>query len=194
MNFELFIAAVLLSAAFSIASFIFAARKTRGTKVADFDMTTLESRFADLISELNHVANSHVNAVEDRRDELKRVIEMANTRVRRLVSLLSDLEIIEKRLRGSIASADETEVVDIAGSALARSVGAESGAGGFSRLSRLPLERDAPQGGGTTRGKLHKEIRIKAEEGHDAAAIASQLRLQRSEVEMVLRRSSRPSH
>lgn len=206
MSLELFIAGIVISASFSVLACLWTLRRInrlpRGTpdELAS-GATAIESRFSDLISELNHVANSHVNAVEDRRDELRRVIEMANGRVRRLVSLLSDLEIIEKRLRGSVAG--ETIVEDVAAprATLSKVVDAETGASGFSRLSRLPQEGaeltrveharvDHPRGE-SRRGELHRQIREKASEGLSPAVIASTLRVQQNEVEMILRKEKR---
>lgn len=189
MNLELFFASLLGSASFSLMVWFLLNRKM-GRKAAGnrgaVDRTGMtETHFADLVSELNHVANSHVNAVEDRRDELKRVIELANGRIRSLSSLLSDLEIIEKRLRGSVAA--ETVVEDIAPQEYER-------ASTLSRRARL-----TPQGSAAgekkeadmPRRELHRQIIQKADEGLSAMAIASTLRVQQNEVEMVLRREKR---
>ena len=166
MTFELFIASLFFSAAASMAVYLLLRGRRGGAPAADFDLIAVESRLSDLVSEMMRVANSHGNAVEERRDELKRVIEMANDRIRRLHSLLSDLEIIEKRIREVAAPLKETVVEDD----LVRSASPPS-----------PAER--------SRRTRHEEIRALAEEGMIQAAIAAELRLPRDEVDLVLRRS-----
>jgi hypothetical protein len=168
MTFDLFIASLLFSAAASMGVFLLLRNRRADATATDFDLTAIESRVSDLASELMRVANSHGNAVEERRDELKRVIEMANDRIRRLHSLLSDLEIIEKRIREAAAPFKETVVEDD----LVRSA--------------QPAMKDA-----RGRRALHEEILTLAGSGLAPSAIAAELRLPRDEVELVLRRSRR---
>lgn len=169
MTSDLFIASLLFSAAASMAVYLLLrGRRPSAPGAPDFDLTAIESRLSDLVSEMMRVANSHGNAVEERRDELKRVIEMANDRIRRLHSLLSDLEIIEKRIRDSAESGRETIVED-----------------------DLVRTATPTPGGGRSRRELHEEIRAMAQDGMVSAAIAAELRLPRDEVELVLRRSRR---
>lgn len=140
----------------------------RGSDAAD------ESRVADLITELNHVANSHVNAVEDRREELKRVIEMANDRVRRLNALLSDLEILEKRMRAHKSAVSEEPSRRSASDG--REVDVEAGP---TAVHRGHIE---------VRRELHDRIRTLASAGESPSRIAAQLKVPQSAVEMVIRR------
>lgn len=105
MNWDLFLAAVFISVASSAVVYaLLASRIRRGAGPAriddgEFDLTPVESRLADLVTDMNRVANSHTKAIADRRDELKRAIEMANDRIRRLNTMLADLAILEQRLR-----------------------------------------------------------------------------------------------
>jgi hypothetical protein len=220
MNLELFVAAVCFSVGSSVAVWLALNARLRNRPLTDdFDVTAIETRLADLVSELTRIANSHSNAVEDRRNELKRVIEMSNDRIRRLNLLLSDLEIIEKRLRENAASIRETIVEDetsgseesgsgVDPAAIIReipersseahrdSVIRGSGAGasvlGGDRMSRaagggrMESLREAPR-----RQEIHTEIRSLAAEGLSPAEISARLRVQRGEVDMVLRSASR---
>ena len=61
-------------------------------------MSDLKTELADLLTDLNHVANTHVNAIENRKVELMRVLEAANRKIVRVNSLISDLEIMQGRL------------------------------------------------------------------------------------------------
>lgn len=169
MTFDLFVASLLFSAAASMGVFLLLRnRRPAAAAESGFDFAAVESRVSDLASELMRVANSHGNAVEERRDELKRVIEMANDRIRRLHSLLSDLEIIEKRIREAAAPLKETVVED-------------------------DLVRSAQPAPKAARGRraMHEEILALAANGLAAPAIAAELRLPRDEVELVLRRTRR---
>lgn len=105
MNWDLFLASLFASAASSAVVYaVLSARIRRGAgpvrgEDEGFDLTPVESRLADLVTDMNRVANSHTKAIADRRDELKRAIEMANDRIRRLNTMLADLAILEQRLR-----------------------------------------------------------------------------------------------
>lgn len=70
-----------------------------GRGPAQEEIGAARREIADLLVELNRVARSHVDAVEERRAALLEAIDAANDRVRRLNALSSDLEVISKRLR-----------------------------------------------------------------------------------------------
>lgn len=103
MTSDLFLASILFSAGCAATVYVLlsARLRRRGGEVPaeEFDLTPVESRLADLVTDLNRVANSHTKAIADRRDELKRAIEIANDRIRRLNTMLADLAILEQRLR-----------------------------------------------------------------------------------------------
>ena len=165
MSMDLFIAALLFAFAASTFAYLAATRRlNRRSKSGKTNIVEIESRLADLTSELNHVANSHANAVEDRRDELKRVIEMANERIRRLTILLSDLEIMETRIRTSAREKEDTIVEDD----LTRSV--------------MPVKVAK-----SYRTEIHDEIRNLSISGENPEIIAERLRVPINEVEMVLK-------
>jgi hypothetical protein len=204
---ELFVAAVCFSIGSSVAVWLaLSARLRRRSSTADdFDITAIETRLADLVSELTRIANSHSNAVEDRRNELKRVIEMSNDRIRRLNSLLSDLEIIEKRLRENAAAIRETLVEDemadrddapgVDPAAIMREVPTPgfSPVRGSTGSPRANSPTPPPRTPATAAGRreIHDEIRSLAADGLTPAEISTRLRLQRGEVDMVLRSAAR---
>ena len=207
MNLELFAASILISAGFSLTVYMALARKRRRVG-QDVDFTQIESRVADLITELNHVANTHVHSVEDRRDELKRVIELANNSIRRLGSLVSDLSIVEKRLRnvepdtviGDLADAPEQVRAGFPRPApTRRSRQLQGGETSPVQLERSPahsadLVREVAPSDRTSRVRarreLYAEIRALAAEGAGVEEIAGTLRIPRNEVEMVMRRGT----
>ncbi|RMH58465.1 MAG: hypothetical protein D6679_04525 [Candidatus Hydrogenedentota bacterium] len=132
------------------------------------EMTELESRVANFISELTRVANSHANAVEDRREELRRVIDLANERVRRLNSLLSDLEVLERRLRAGMAEWKE----GVADEAVRREAGEA-------------IREAKPVGG---RDEIVKEVRRLSANGRTAREIAAHMKRPEDEIRLIQRR------
>ena len=175
MNLELFFASLLFTAGAALTVYVLLFRRFGGARPsADADLGAIESRIASLITELNHVANTHVNAVEDRRDELKRVIELANDRVRRLNMLLSDLEILDQRLRAAGREEEEEE-----------ETAAMPPAGAIVREARPAAGRPG------LRADRHDEVLRLAREGLDIEDIALRTKVPHNEVEMVLRRAER---
>lgn len=182
MNFELFVASLLFAAGCSLIAYLAAAaRLGRRGGSPKFDVTAVETRLADFITEMNHVANSHAHAIEDRRAELKRMIEMANERLRRFNGLLSDLEIIEKRLRGTMREQEDTQVLD---DPLVHQVRVTTPTVGVTRGA-------IKVAAGPDRQGRRQAIESLAAAGLTAVAIASELRLTRNEVELVLRGRTR---
>lgn len=188
MSMELFAASLLCAATFSILTYLLIARKLAAFSAhessnADRGTARIDSAFADLVSELQHIANTHVNAVEDRRDELKRVIELANERIRKVTGLMTDMEILERRLREHAASIRDTVVEDEAES-ITRVVAVEPVASAAREPgSRRPGARDR-------RRALAEEIESLVAAGHSPASIAAALQMQRNEVEMIIRTGS----
>lgn len=175
MSIELFLASLLFTAGAALTVYVLLSRRIgTGRNSAEADSGAIETRVARLITELNHVANTHVNAVEDRRDELKRVIELANDRVRRLNMLLADLEILDRRLR-----------------AVGR--GEEEGAEERDREQAAPPAGEIVRAARPAAGRAdrHDEIRRLAREGLGIEDIALRTKVPHNEVEMVLRRAER---
>lgn len=155
----------------------------------------LDSAFSDLVSELQHIANTHVNAVEDRRDELKRVIEMANDRIRKVTALMSDMEILERRLREHAAAVRDTVIEDEA-ALQARKDDADERDARRDLVRHAPLAEPRPgredrEEAARRRQALAEEIESLLAAGHLPADIAAHLHLQRNEVDMMIRTMER---
>ncbi|MGQ9629644.1 MAG: DUF6115 domain-containing protein [bacterium] len=66
------------------------------------EIAKIQGMVADLITDLNHVANANINVLEGRTEELKRAIAEASQKMVKMNSLMADAEIVMKRLRESL--------------------------------------------------------------------------------------------
>lgn len=71
--------------------------KPRITNIESKDFDKFRNEVSKLITEFNRVANTNINILEDKIEDLKGVIKLADDKIVRLNSKLTDLEILANR-------------------------------------------------------------------------------------------------
>lgn len=110
------------------------------------------------MGELSRVAATHANAVEERREELQRVISAANEKIHRCSALVADLEVLSRRVRAGAAAAPDEPIMKTTAAAI----------------------RGAPA------EERYAEVRRLADEGMPVTDIARRTRMGIGEVRLVL--------
>lgn len=120
MTLEMFIASLLFSAGSAGAVYYLLSTKMTSDRLGQpssnitrEDINDLDSEINDLITKLNHVANSHVDTVEDRYVELKSVVKLANDQIGKMNTLIADMEIMARQLRDQLRGFDQLSDEDI---------------------------------------------------------------------------------
>ena len=79
----------------------------------ELSVEEFSNRVSSLLSEFNSVTSSKVDLLDDRTEELRRVVDLANLKVKKLNRLIDQVEAIESDLeeaeKSSPGSADEKE-------------------------------------------------------------------------------------
>jgi len=89
-EFIILIVTVLTLIVITAVSFMFL-RKTRGKdSEMEFDLSAFEDRVLELISKFQHISSSRLSAMENKIDEMNKVLKEANEMYFKLSSILSD--------------------------------------------------------------------------------------------------------
>lgn len=75
----------------------------------ELSVEEFSNRVGSLLSEFNSVTSSKVDLLDDRTEELRRVVDLANLKVKKLNRLLEKVESVEHELEEASASREENE-------------------------------------------------------------------------------------
>lgn len=78
----------------------------------ELSVEEFSNRVSNLLSEFNSVTSSKVDLLDDRTEELRRVVDLANLKVKKLNRLIDEVESVEADLEGAAAAADGSENED----------------------------------------------------------------------------------
>jgi len=83
--------------------------KPKITNVESKDFDKFRNEISRLITEFNRVSNANINILEDKTEDLKEVIKLADEKIIKLNSKLTDLEILINRDKKSISKIKQVE-------------------------------------------------------------------------------------
>lgn len=87
--------------------------KPKITNVESSDFDKFRNEVSKLITEFNRVANVNINILEDKIEDLKNVIRLADDKIIKINSKLTDLEILANRNKEPVATEVKKEKVEI---------------------------------------------------------------------------------
>ncbi len=83
--------------------------KPKITNVESSDFDKFRDEVSKLITEFNRVSNTNINIIEDKIEDLKEVIKLADNKIIKLNSKLTDLDILAHRDKKPINKTEEGE-------------------------------------------------------------------------------------
>ncbi|MEW6095478.1 MAG: hypothetical protein AB1567_02980 [bacterium] len=108
MNFLFFIGTIT---SFILAGYIIWIHgiKPKIINVESKDVDKFRNEVSKLITEFNRVANTNINILEDKTEDLKNVIKLADDKIIKLNSKLTDLEILANRDKKPVSRTKQEE-------------------------------------------------------------------------------------
>lgn len=85
--------------------------KPRITNVESKDFDKFRDEVSKLITEFNRVSNTNINIIEDKIEDLKDVLKLADNKIIKLNSKLTDLDILANREKKSVSKVEESPVI-----------------------------------------------------------------------------------
>lgn len=106
MNFFFLIGTII---SFILAGYLIwiQAIKPKITNIESKDIDKFRNEVSKLITEFNRVSNANINILEDKIEDLKNVIKLADNKIIQLNSKLTDLDIVANRPKKPITEPEE---------------------------------------------------------------------------------------
>lgn len=85
--------------------------KPKITNVESKDFDKFRDEVSKLITEFNRVSNTNINIIEDKIEDLKEVLKLADNKIIKINSKLTDLDILANREKKSVSKVEEPTVI-----------------------------------------------------------------------------------